>query len=263
MLSKSSKDRFERLSYAIVSIAGLFFAWWGVTTLGWVSPFVLPPPWEVLDALKRISGGYMGDNMWVHFAASMSVVLNGYALAIIVGVPLGMAMAFLPTIDRLFGPLIMILRPVPPPAWIPLAILWFGIGLSGKVFVVFIAAVVPCLLNAYLGVKETPPKMLDAARMLGANRWTVFREVVIPSALPILLTGMRIALGNAWATLVAAELVVSTAGFGFLIINGYHTFDASIMAAAMFPIALIGAAMNIGFLILEKRLVPWRRETTE
>ncbi len=197
----------------------------------------------------------MGENLWVHFVASMSVVLNGYALAIIVGVPLGMAMAFLPIIDCLFGPLIMILRPVPPPAWIPLAILWFGIGLSGKVFVVFIAAVVPCLLNAYLGVKETPQKMLDTARMLGAGRWTVFREVVIPSALPILLTGMRIALGNAWATPVAAELVVSTAGFGFLIISGYRNFEVSVMAAAMFPIALIGATMNIGFLMLEKYLV--------
>ncbi len=260
MLSKNAKNRLERLIYTVASVGSVFALWWVVAKLNWVSPYVLPPPWQVMDALVQISQGYMGTSLIVHFNASMSVVLSGFLLAILVGVPLGMMMAFIPAVDRLFGPLIMILRPVPPPAWIPLAILWFGIGLPGKVFVVFVAAIVPCLLNAYLGVRETPAKLIDVSRMLGASRWTVFKEVVVPSALPVVLTGIRIALGNAWATLVAAELVVSTAGFGFLLITGYRNFQDNIMAAAMFPIAIIGALMNFGFLMLEKKLVPWRRE---
>ncbi|HIF08740.1 MAG TPA: ABC transporter permease [Sneathiellales bacterium] len=258
-----SKKALESSAYAVVSIGGLMAFWWVATYYEWVSPFVLPPPPDVVEAMLRIFNGYMGSGLWVHFSASMSIVLTGYIAAILIGVPLGMSMAYLPIVDRIFAPLVMTLRPIPPPAWIPLAILWFGIDQSSKVFVVFVAAIVPCLLNAYEGVRQTPPKLVNAAEMLGANRWVMFREVFLPSALPVILTGIRIALGNAWATLVAAELVVATAGFGFLIINGYRNFEISIMAAAMFPIALIGAAMNIGFILLEKRLVPWRTEQEE
>ncbi|MBO34358.1 MAG: taurine ABC transporter permease [Rhodospirillaceae bacterium] len=255
-----SRKALEGSAYAVVSIGGLIVFWWLAVHHNWVSSFVLPPPTDVVKAILRIVNGYMGTGLWVHFSASMSVVLMGYIIAIFLGVPLGMSMAYLPIVDRIFAPMIMTLRPIPPPAWIPLAILWFGIDHSSKVFVVFVAAIVPCLLNAYEGVRQTSPKLINAAEMLGANRWVVFSEVVLPSALPVVLTGIRISLGNAWATLVAAELVVATAGFGFLIINGYRNFEISIMAAAMFPIALIGAAMNIGFILLEKRLVPWRTE---
>ena len=230
-----SRKALEGSAYAFVSIGGLIVFWWLAVHHNWVSSFVLPPPTDVVKAILRIVNGYMGTGLWVHFSASMSVVLMGYIIAIFLGVPLGMSMAYLPIVDRIFAPMIMTLRPIPPPAWIPLAILWFGI-------------------------RQTSPKLINAAEMLGANRWVVFSEVVLPSALPVVLTGIRISLGNAWATLVAAVLVVATAGFGFLIINGYRNFEISIMAAAMFPIALIGAAMNIGFILLEKRLVPWRTE---
>lgn len=249
----------QRSLYALISVALLLAAWWFSSAGGWVSEFVLPPPWEVYSALVRLATGYMGTGLWAHFSASMLVVLSGYIAAVLIGVPLGMAMALSPLADKLIGPLVMVLRPIPPPAWIPLAILWFGIGLSGKVFVVFVAAIVPCLLNAYIAARETPPKLIDAARMLGASRATVIRDVVIPSSIPVVLTGIRIALGNAWATLVAAELVAATAGFGFLVINGYRNFESSIMAAAMIMIAVIGAIMNLMFLAAERYIVRWQR----
>lgn len=199
----------------------------------------------------------MGGSLMEHFKASMSVMLSGFALALVIGIPLGILMAWVPMIDRLFGPLLTVLRPIPPPAWIPLAILWFGIGIAGKTFIVFIAAFVPVLVNAYVGCKETPINLLNAARTLGASQRTILMEVVLPSAMPVILTGARISLGVAWATIVAAELVVADQGFGFLIMNGYRNFEANIMAGGMLLIGVVGIIMNLGFVWLERWLLRW------
>lgn len=199
----------------------------------------------------------MGSSLMEHFKASMSVMLSGFALALVIGIPLGILMAWVPMVDRLFGPLLTVLRPIPPPAWIPLAILWFGIGIAGKTFIVFVAAFVPVLVNAYVGCKETPINLLNAARTLGASQRTILMEVVLPSAMPVILTGARISLGVAWATIVAAELVVADQGFGFLIMNGYRNFEANIMAGGMLLIGVVGIIMNLGFVWLERWLLRW------
>lgn len=247
----------SRIGHAVASITLFVAAWQAIVTYSDVTPFILPPPALVLEGFRQIMSGYMGGTVFTHIAASMKVMLSGYALAVAIGVPLGMAMALWRPMEIVFQPLLTVLRPIPPPAWIPLAILWFGIDLAGKVFIVVIAAMVPCLINSYLAVKQTPRELLDAARTLGASPRTTLFEVVIPSGLPMLLTGMRIALGNAWATIVAAELVVATAGLGFLMMNGYRNFESHIMAGAMIAIGLIGFLMNIGFQWAERRLVKW------
>jgi ABC-type nitrate/sulfonate/bicarbonate transport system permease component len=156
--------------------------------------------------------------------------------------------------------LLAVLRPIPPPAWIPLAILWFGIGLGGKVFIVFVAAVVPVLVNAYVGCCGVPPNLIAAGRTLGAGNRTLLLEIVLPAAAPVILTGVRISLGIAWATIVAAELVVADRGFGFLIINGYRNFEANIMAGGMILIAVIGVGMNLAFIALERALLHWNQK---
>lgn len=250
-----------RAGIGALSVSLVLALWWWATATGKVSPFVLPPPDEVLNGFVRLfQDGYMGAPLWEHFTASLTVVLGGFLAAAALGVPLGVLMGWSPAIDRLFGPLLTILRPIPPPAWIPLAILWFGIDLTGKVFVVFLSAFVPCLVNAYVGTKETSGGLVQAARMLGAGQRVLLMEVVLPSALPLILTGLRIALGNAWATIVAAELVVATAGFGFLVMNGYRNFEVHVMAVAMIMIGIIGAIMNVGCAYLERRLVRWSGE---
>lgn len=246
-----------RVAYGTASISLLLAVWWFVCDRALVSSFILPPPGQVLEGLAQIAGGYMGTSIFRHLSASLSVVLSGYAVAALIGVPLGIAMAWNRHVDALFGPLITLLRPVPPPAWIPLAILWFGIDLTGKTFVVFVSAIVPCVINSYVGIKETPPGLLAAARTLGAGSRTLLLEVALPAALPVILTGLRIALGNAWASVVAAELVVATAGFGFLIMNGYRNFESHIMAVGMIAIGVVGFIMNAGFRRLEKALVRW------
>lgn len=251
----------------MVSATGILLpliAWWYATDVaGLVSPFILPSPGAVLDGFMRISGGYMGSSLTGHFVASMAVMLAGYFLALAVGVPLGIAMAWFPLMDRLFGPLLMVLRPIPPPAWIPLAILWFGIGLGGKVFIVFVAAVVPVLVNAYVGCREVPPNLVAAGRTLGAGNQTILTEIVLPSAAPVILTGARISMGIAWATIVAAELVVADRGFGFLIMNGYRNFEANIMAGGMLLIGVVGVMMNIAFVLAERVLLHWNQQEQE
>jgi ABC-type nitrate/sulfonate/bicarbonate transport system permease component len=253
-------ERCLRLAFAVLSIGAVLAAWWIITAMGLVRPIILPPPADVVDGVKDIWNGYLGVPFWNHFTASLSVMLSGYLAAVVIGVPLGIAMAWVPVLDRLFGPLLAVLRPIPPPAWIPLAILWFGIDLAGKVFIVFVAAVVPCVLNGYHAIKETPPGLLNAARSLGATPRTLLFEVAVPSGLPAIMTGLRIALGIAWATIVAAELVVSLAGFGFLIMNGYRNLESNIVLCGMIAVSVIGFLMNAAFLKLERQLVPWREE---
>jgi ABC-type nitrate/sulfonate/bicarbonate transport system permease component len=199
----------------------------------------------------------MGSSLLEHFNASMSVMLSGFVLALLIGLPLGVAMSWFPMVDRLFGPLLAVLRPIPPPAWIPLAILWFGIGLSGKTFIVFVAAVVPVLVNTYVGCREVPKELIAAGRTLGATPRVLLTNIVVPSAGPVILRGIRISLGIAWATIVAAELVVAEQGFGFLIMSGYRNFEAAIMAGGMLIIAALGALMNAGFLLIERRMLRW------
>lgn len=247
-----------RLAVSAGALGLLLLAWWYATDVArLVSPFVLPSPGDVLAGLGRISRGYMGSTLTEHFVASMSVMLSGFLLALAVGIPLGVAMAWVPWVDRLFGPLLAVLRPIPPPAWIPLAILWFGIGLSGRTFIVFVAAVVPVLVNSYVGCREVPRHLIAAARTLGASQRVLLAEVVLPAAAPVILTGVRISMGVAWATIVAAELVVAERGFGFLIMNGYRNFEAPIMAGGMLIVAGLGAIMNGAFLLLERWLLRW------
>lgn len=238
-------------------IAIVLTAWWVVSALGWVSPFILPPLAAVIEAAQRLSGGYLGSTLGGHLLASLSVVLTGFLAAVLVGVPLGVSMAWLRSLDIIFGPLIGLLRPIPPPAWIPLAILWFGIGLPGKTFVVFVSAVTPCLINSYVAVKQVPPGLISAARTLGASQMDLLLRVAIPSGLPVIANGMRIALGTAWATVVAAELVVATAGFGFVIMSGYRNFEADIMAAGIVAVALTGFVMDLLFQRMERRAFAW------
>lgn len=253
-------QQFARIGVSMVAILSVLVLWWYVTDVArLLSPFVLPSPGDVLQGLVRISQGYMGSTLTDHFLASMSVMLSGFVLALLVGLPLGVAMSWFTVIDRLFGPLLSVLRPIPPPAWIPLAILWFGIGLSGKTFIVFVAAVVPVLVNTYVGCREVPKELVSAGRTLGASQRILLTNIVVPSAGPVIFRGIRISLGIAWATIVAAELVVAEQGFGFLIMSGYRNFEAAIMAGGMLIIAALGALMNAAFLLVERRYLRWNQ----
>lgn len=254
-------QRLQRIFFGLLSIGCVIAFWVWITTTGRVKPIILPPPRDVWDGLLDVYGGYLNVPWYDHFRASLAVMLSGYFSAMVIGLPLGIAMAWWRPLEILMTPLLSVLRPIPPPAWIPLAILWFGIGLAGKAFIVFVAAFVPILLNSYLAIKETPVELINSARSLGASQRTLLTEVALPSGLPAIMTGLRIALGTAWATIVAAELVVAGAGFGFLIMSGYRNLESQIIMVGMIGVSIIGYLMNLCFLALERRLVPWREET--
>jgi taurine transport system permease protein len=251
--------RVQWLAIAFTSVAAMFGAWWFATRPGGpVSALFLPPPEEVWEAFVRLwSRPYLGSTLGEHVAASLRIVAGGWLLAGAVGLPLGIAMGWWRRVRWIAFPIFQILRPVPPLAWIPLAILWLGIGNSARIFVVFIAAIVPWVLNSMQAVYSIDPLLVRAARTLGASDAQILTRVVCRTALPTLVAGARIALGNAWTTLVAAELLAATAGLGYIALNASRTLEVGILLVAMAIIGVLGALFSIGMHLLTRWVAPW------
>jgi ABC-type nitrate/sulfonate/bicarbonate transport system permease component len=251
--------RGQWLLIAAASLGALFGLWWFATREGgWVSPLFLPPPQDVWDAFMRLwSRPYLGSSLGEHIGASLRIVAGGWLLAGVVGLPLGIAMGWWKRARWIAFPIFQLLRPVPPLAWIPLAILWLGIGNSARIFVVFIAAIVPWVLNSMQAVYSIDNILVRAAKTLGASDMQVLTRVVCRTALPTLVAGARIALGNAWTTLVAAELLAATAGLGYIALNASRTLEVGILLVAMAIIGVLGALFSIGMALLTRWVAPW------
>jgi len=244
---------------AIVGSAALVLAWWIVTgPAALVAPLYLPPPAEVLATFGRMAREpYLGSTLWAHVYASLSIVLLGWLLAGAVGLPLGVAMAWWPRLRWIVFPLFQLVRPVPPLAWIPLAIIWLGIGDGARVSVVFIAALVPWLMNSMQAVYSVDALLVSAARTLGASNRQILVRVVGRTALPTLVAGARIALGNAWTTLIAAELLAASAGLGYVALNASRTLETGVLLVAMGVIGLLGVLMSAAMRVATRVLAPW------
>jgi len=197
------------------------------------------------DKLTNIDpdGATLIQHAWV----SMQEAVLGYLLALVVGLPLGLLMGWFSTVRGLARPVFEIIRPIPSIAWIPLTIFWFGIGLTGKVFIIWLAGLVPCVINAYVGVGMANPTFIQMARTYGATNWQIFQTICVPSALPMVFGALQIALSACWITLVAAELLASDQGLGFLITMGRSLGRTDIVLLGMCGVAAMGAI--IGFVI--------------
>jgi ABC-type nitrate/sulfonate/bicarbonate transport system permease component len=259
---RRAPGRAQWLAIALASLAAMFAAWWLATRPGGpISPLFLPPPQEVRDAFVRLwSRPYLGSSLGRHIGASLQVVIGGWLLAGLVGLPLGIAMGWWRKARWIAFPIFQLLRPVPPLAWIPLAILWLGIGESARIFVVFIAAIVPWVMNSMQAVYSIDSLLVKAAMTLGAGDTQILVRVVCRTALPTLVAGARIALGNAWTTLVAAELVAATAGLGYIALNASRTLEIGILLVAMAIFGALGALFSIGMQLLTRWVAPWARE---
>lgn len=253
--------RVQWLLIAWASLAAMFAAWWFATRPdGLISPLFLPPPQDVWDAFVRLwSRPYLGSSLGEHIGASLRIVVGGWLLAGVIGVPLGIAMGWWQKMRWIAFPVFQILRPVPPLAWIPLAILWLGIGNSARVFVVFIAAIVPWVLNSMQAVYSIDNLLIRAAKTLGATDGQILTRVVCRTALPTLVAGARIALGNAWTTLVAAELLAATAGLGYIALNASRMLEVDILLVAMTIIGVLGALFSIGMHMVTRWVAPWAK----
>ena len=228
-------------------------------------PFIrlrdIPTPVETWYALvgsmfTRIYGPSFTYGIINHVYASLVRVIEGGIIAFIIGVPVGIGVGYSKFLGNLFNPIIEIIRNMPPMAWIPLSIFIFVSG--GSIFIVFIGVVFPIILNTIQGVRSTDTRLIDAAKTLGASESMIVKKVVIPSAFPSIMTGLRIGLGVGWMAIVAAEMVIkSPVGLGYFIWNMGDLGRYSEMVAGMIVIGVIGYIMNISILLLQRRFINW------
>lgn len=185
-------------------------------------------------------------------------MLVGFCIAAVSGVFLGIIVGWWPRARDLLEPVIEILRPIPPLAWIPLAMLWFGLGFKPAVFLIWLGAFFPILLNTVLGIEGTPKNLIEVAKTLGANSWQILFKVGVPSATPSIMAGLRIGIGIGWMCLVAAELTGSNSGLGYMIMYYYSTMEAAKTVAGMLMIGIVGYLAFMGLKKLEDRMLFWR-----
>ncbi|HZS65614.1 MAG TPA: ABC transporter permease [Burkholderiales bacterium] len=244
---------------SIGTVAALLAAWWLLTATQIIPPTRFASPGELLQALRQVAlTGYADARLHAHVLHSAKLVLLGFAVAIATGVPLGLAMGSSRRLEALVNPTFLLIRPIPPLAWIPLAIVWLGLGDAAKVLVIWFAAFVPSVINSYAGVRSVERHVIEAARMLGASRTMMMREVIIPGAMPHIFTGLRLSLQACWTTLVAGELIGAAAGLGHLLQQAaLDLFPAMILVGMVF-VALAGAVMTAMLGWVEQRAMPWR-----
>lgn len=224
-----------------------------------MEPIWLPAPEAVVARFIEIAkNGYQNTSLWEHLGASLTRVLVGFALGSIVGVPLGYAMGLSGWFRGWFDPIVEFMRPVPPLALIPLVIIWFGIWETGKIVLLFLAALWIMVIAARAGVSGVRITKIHAAYSLGASKWQIMRHVIIPNSLPEIFTGARVAMGVCWGTVVAAELVAAQKGAGMMIIAASKFQLTDIVVMGIILIGVIGYGIDILMRMAEKKLVPWK-----
>lgn len=241
-----------------VTVIVFIVLWWIAARLDLVSPVFLPGPVEVLrQAVVVTRDGYVDSTLLQHATVSLGRVLAALLSVIVIGVPVGLAMGLSKIGKGIFDPIIEFIRPIPPLAYLPLVIIWLGIGEPSKIVVIAIAMLAPITIATVSGVRSVPAERVNAARSMGATPAQVVRYVILPSTLPAILTGLRIALGAGWSTLVAAELIAATRGLGFMIQSAAAFLVTDIVLLGIVVIAAIAFAFEITIRVLERVLVPW------
>ena len=248
-------NRLKEALPSLAVIAALLAIWWAA--IGITRSVIFPTPWGVVTGtLELLKDG----TLWRHIGASLMRVGSGFLLAVCVAVPLGLWMGWVQGAYRTLNPIFQILRPISPIAWIPIAILWFGVGNASPIYLIFISSVFPMVVQTTVGVHTIEKRYLRAAENFGVSRHTLFTRVVIPAVLPQVLTGMRIGLGVAWLVVVAAEMIALHSGLGYMIMdsrNAGNRYD--LVIAGMIIIGLIGLSLDGVMRMLEGiRWVRWR-----
>jgi taurine transport system permease protein len=224
-----------------------------------MQPIWLPPPEAVVSRFLDIArNGFQNIPLWVHLGASLMRVLAGFVLGSLVGIPLGYAMGLSGWVRGWFDPIVEFMRPVPPLALIPLVIIWFGIWETGKVVLLFLAALWIMVIAARAGVSGVRISKIHAAYSLGASKWQILAHVIIPNSLPELFTGARVAMGVCWGTVVAAELVAAQKGAGMMIIVASKFQMTDVVVMGIILIGIIGYGIDMLMRLAERALVPWK-----
>lgn len=263
-LKKKEKQKKQTtILCGIISIAVFLCVWQLLCTLKIVSGDVLASPLQVIDAIITKIGDPRpdGNTLIENILSSFKLAMIGFFLALIVGLPLGLLMGWYRPLDKLVKPIFELIRPLPPIAWIPIVIVLLGIGTVAKSFIIFFTTFVPIVINSYTGIRETNQVYINYAKTCGYSNWRVFWTIGIPSAMPLAFAGMVIALGNGWGTLIAAEMLASSSGLGYMIFMGRNYGRIDIIIAGMLVIGLIGLGLTTALSKIENYVLKWRINT--
>jgi ABC-type nitrate/sulfonate/bicarbonate transport system permease component len=236
-------------------VAMVLVLWEGLVRSGVISPLFLSSPVAVAGWIVK---GVASGTIWQHIAVSGQEALIGFALAVITGVPLGIAMGRVRTVRDTLEPFIMAANASPTVAFLPLLIIWLGIGLWSKVVLIYLGAVFVVIVNTEAGVAHIDPRLIETARAFTASRRQVLTKIVIPSAIPFILAGLRLATGRVLIMVVVAELYAATAGLGYLIFQGGAMYDTTQVFAGVTLLAATGIVLNQGLRLLERKVAPWQ-----
>lgn len=247
---------------SLLTLATLLLLWWAVTASELIEPLFLPPPAAVLQkGWLLATQGYMESTLWQHLGASLGRIGLALLFAVLTAIPVGIAIGHNRIARGILDPLIEFYRPIPPLAYLPLIVIWCGIGELSKVLLIYLAIFAPIAIATATGVRNVDSAKLRAAQSLGASRAQLVRHVILPGALPDILTGVRIGLGVGWSTLVAAELIAATSGLGFMVQSAAQFLVTDVVVLGILVIALIAFALEMGLRALQRKLVPWHGQS--
>ena len=244
--------RYRYLPYSIAGIVVFIGAWSLLAASGKVNALILPSPLEVIRMFASLTHEkFAGYTIQAHLASSLVRFLAGFMLAAVIGIPLGLAMGWFRRLDYVVSPLFEAVRFVAPIAWVPFAVLWFGTGIGGPVLIIFAGAFPPCLINAYRGARFVDHHMIEAALTLGASDRRIIFDVLLPASLPSIVAGLRISAGLGWQSLIGAELIVVSAGIGYLMVQGQSNLNTAVVMSGMAAIGIVGIVIDVALRSLE------------
>ena len=235
--------------WPLTVLGGLsFLALWSAAAMaGLTSRQFLPAPWDVVARFAQlVVEPFAGYTLFEHLLSSFRRFGLGFVLAVLVGIPLGLLMAWFAWVDRLVSPCFEAVRFIAPIAWVPFAALWFGTGIGGPVLIIFMGAFPPVLINTYRGAKQVDRKYIEASQMLGASNLRAMTEVLLPAAVPSIVAGLRISAGLGWQSLVGAELIVASSGVGCLMVKGQAAVSTATVMSGMIAIGIVGILIDVG-----------------
>lgn len=248
------------LAISIVTVIAIFALWWVATHLGWIRDIFLPTPERIAGSFVEAWRGDIqgGKPLWEHFWWSLVRVFAAFVFACVTAIPAGIAMGVSRIARGIFDPPVEFYRPLPPLAYLPLIVIWFGIEETAKIVLIYLACFAPLAMAARAGVKSVMIEQISAAYSMGASKWQVIWHVIIPAAMPEIFTGMRIAIGFGWTTLVAAEMVAATAGLGQMVLNASNFLRTDVVIMGIVVIGAVAYAFDLLMRYIERLVVPWK-----
>ncbi|KAF0207136.1 MAG: ABC-type nitrate/sulfonate/bicarbonate transport system permease [Actinobacteria bacterium] len=244
----------KRSWWWLLSIA-IVFAIWQFAAYSYDSVLLMPPP---LDALAALWRAVRDPEILLNMGITIKRVLIGFSIAMLIGVPLGYLMGYSQRASAVIDPLINTLRQIPIMAWVPLSIVWFGLGDGPTIFIIAFVGVFAVILSTIAGVRSIPKDYYDAARSMGAGRLQILTNVILPATVPDIITGARLALGAGWGSVICAEFIATSAGFGYVMVRAQTQLETGTLMALMLMAALVGFTIDRGLIKLNHSLAKWR-----